>query len=242
MFVTPAIPSPKPSGPGVHGRFSGDGVYADLRHARRYPRGCVHDRQAGHGSADWVSAQNLTTIYTWSRGSLVWRGVPPSRAILNASRGDTYRQSDAGNASPQGLAGWGQDFRVKFEAADGEALTKRDRSGRRDVAVENSRVVRVDGALPRRSVPLVRRLSEPRLRDSAAVHPEHRSVPWPFSFPVPLKNIAGLRNHDRKTCSETYRQTSISLQVRQEKLITSTWAPHFSQSVQRFTLSRYSSV
>ena len=52
--------------------------------------------------------------------------------------------------------------------------------------------------MPRRSVPLVRRLSEPRVRDSIAVHAEHRSVPWPFSFPVPRKNIAGRRNHNAR--------------------------------------------
>ena len=52
--------------------------------------------------------------------------------------------------------------------------------------------------MPRRSVSLVRRLSEPRVRDSAGVHAEHRSVPWPFSFPVPRKNIAGRRNHNAR--------------------------------------------
>ena len=48
--------------------------------------------------------------------------------------------------------------------------------------------------MPRRSVPLVRRLSEPRVRDSAAVHAEHRSVPWLFPFPMPPTNVACRRN------------------------------------------------
>jgi hypothetical protein len=54
------------------------------------------------------------------------------------------------------------------------------------------------GAMPRPSVPLVRRLPEPRVRDSAAVHAEHRSAPLPFSFPVPRKNIASRRNHNER--------------------------------------------
>ena len=54
------------------------------------------------------------------------------------------------------------------------------------------------GAMPRRRVPLVRRLSETRVRDSAAVHAQHRSVPWPVSFLVPRKNIAGRRNHNAR--------------------------------------------
>ena len=83
------------------------------------------------------------------------------------------------------------------------------------------------GAMPRRSVPLVRRLSEPRVRDSAAVHAEHRSVPWPFSFPVPPKNIAGRRNHNvRPVLRHSDRRRTAFKCGR--KPITSTWGSSLS--------------
>ena len=103
---------------------------------------------------------------------------------------------------------------------------KRKRPGdlRGDVIADGGRedVATPYGAMPRRSVPLVRRLSEPRVRDSAAVHAEHRSVPWPFSFPVPRKNIAGRRNHNARPVlrHRDRRRTAFKCG---RKLITSTW-------------------
>ena len=74
--------------------------------------------------------------------------------------------------------------------------------------------------MPRRSVPLLRRLSEPQFH-SAAVHAEHQSVPWPFSLPVPLKNIAGRRNHKARPVLR-HSDMPNSLQMCRKPII-STW-------------------
>ena len=128
-------------------------------------------------------------------------------------------------------AGWGRAAGCKAEPRAGERRVRlccRGKSApRRSAWRRNSRRRSPGrstpcGAMPRRSVPLVRRLSEPRVRDSATVHAEHRSVPWPFSFPVPPKNIAGRRNHNARPVlrhSDT-RRTAFNCG---RNRITSTW-------------------
>ncbi len=70
------------------------------------------------------------------------------------------------------------------------------------------------GAMPRRSVPLVRRLSEPRVRDSAAVHAEHRSTLWPFSFPCgrnPITSTWGLLALGRLPSAQQFENRGLQL-------------------------------
>ena len=90
-------------------------------------------------------------------------------------------------------AGWGQEAGCKAEPRAGEKRVRlccRGKSAPRRSASRGNNRWRSPGrgtpcgAMPRRSVPLVRRLSEPPVRDSATVHAEHRSVPWPLSSPV----------------------------------------------------------